>query len=94
MNPVAVLESLDAMGYAPAALDTVGRNIIALEVVSVHDLVAVGLSGQDIIAVRRALDPSVGASGASFAMTIASASLSRGDMLVFNLTAVKSESVL
>ena len=60
MNPVAVLEALVAFGCAPEALDAVGRNIIALEVVSVQDLVAVGLSGQDIIAVRRALDPSVG----------------------------------
>ena len=60
MNPVAVLEALEAIAYAPDALEVVGRHIISADEVTVEDLVAAGLSGGDIIAVRRALDPSVG----------------------------------
>ena len=59
LNPVAVLEALEAMGFAADALETVGQAIITAEAVSVEDLVSAGLSGRDIIAVRRALDPSV-----------------------------------
>ena len=59
MDPVAVLDVLEAAGYAPDALEAVGQRIIGAEVVSVDDLVAAGLSGGDVVAVRRALDPSV-----------------------------------
>ena len=59
MDPVAVLHALEALGYTPDALESVGPRIIVAEVVSVDNLVAAGLSGRDIIAVRRALDPSV-----------------------------------
>ena len=59
MDPVAVLEALEAVGYTPDALEAVGQRIIGAEVVGVDDLVAAGLSGGDVVAVRRALDPSV-----------------------------------
>ena len=59
MDPVAVLEALEAVGYTPDALEAVGRRIICAEVVGVDDLVAAGLSGGSVVAVRRALDPSV-----------------------------------
>ena len=59
MDPVAVLEALEAVGYTPDALEAVGRRIIFAEVVGVDDLVAAGLSGGSVVAVRRALDPSV-----------------------------------
>ena len=59
MDPVAVLEALEASGYSPDALEAVGRRIIGVEGVAVDDLAAAGLSGRDIVAVRRALDPSV-----------------------------------
>ena len=59
MDPVAVLDVLEAAGYAPDALEAVGQRIIGAEVVCVDDLAAAGLSGGDVIAVRRALDPSV-----------------------------------
>ena len=59
MDPVAVLDVLEAAGYTPDALETVGQHIIGAEVVGVADLAAAGLSGGDVIAVRRALDLSV-----------------------------------
>ena len=59
MSPVDVLDALDAMGRAPDLLEAIGQHIVAVEVVGVDDLATAGLSGRDIIAVRRALDPSV-----------------------------------
>ena len=59
MSTVAVLETLEAMGQDADALETIGRRIIAADTVSVAELAAAGLSGRDIIAVRRALDPRV-----------------------------------
>ena len=59
MDPVAVLDALQARGFASDALESVGQRIIGMEVVGVDDLVAAGLSGGDVVAVRRALDPKV-----------------------------------
>ena len=59
MDPVAVLEALEAAGYSREALEAVGQRIIGVCGVTVDDLVAAGLSGRDVITVRRALDPSV-----------------------------------
>ena len=55
MKPEDVLETLEASGVAPDALNAIGKRIIAVESVSVADLAATGLSGSRIIAVRRAL---------------------------------------
>ena len=54
-----MLEALEAVGYTPDALEALGQRIIGAKVVGVDDLVAAGLSGGDIVAVRSALDPSV-----------------------------------
>ena len=59
MDPVAVLKALEAAGYSPDALEAVGQHIICAAGVAVDDLVVAGLSGRDVVAVRRALDPSV-----------------------------------
>ena len=59
MDPVAVLDALKAINHTPEALQDVGQHIISAAVVGVDDLVAAGLSGRAIIAVRRAMDPSV-----------------------------------
>ena len=59
MHPVAVLEVLETMGFNPHALEAVGQAIVAVDTVDVAGLAAAGLSGRDIIAVRRALDLSV-----------------------------------
>ena len=59
MHPVAVLEALEELGYPADALEAIGQRIFAMDSVTVAELAAAGLAGRDIIAVRRAMDPTV-----------------------------------
>ena len=59
MNPVEVLDAVVALGYKSEVVEVVGQQIITLDSVSVSDLSSCGLSGRDVVAIRRYLDPSV-----------------------------------
>ena len=59
MSPMEVLDAVVARGYKSEVVEAVGERINTLDSVSVSDLSSCGLSGRDVVAIRRYLDPSV-----------------------------------
>ena len=75
MNPIAVIDCLKSLGHDHRKLERIAKGIVLAETVAVSDLAGAGLSGSDIIAVRRALGWKV--RGAAMQSCLADAVVSR-----------------